>query len=402
MSNATESPVEIEQPIEDKPKPPFYRQSGCLSCFQSITIFLFTIHLIYSSYELHNVREKNEELRSTLWDTLLRLDEYTKEDVEKYLNDGKPPYLVREFEDEFSGAEGVAFSPDGQTLVSGHFDKVLLWEVQTGDVIHTFSTSDDLYRVVAFSPDGQTIASGALTGPILLWSVATGDIVQTLDEQTESPMVVSLSFSPDGRYLLAGQVWGQAALWGIEETHPIRVYAEKNYALAVAFSPNGQFFVMGGWDGSASLWDVQTGEQIRTFPGHTDDVISVAFSPDGRYVLTGSRDETAILFEANSGAIAQVFQGHEDNINCVAFSPDGNFVLTGSDDETAILWDVQTGDKVRTFDTSLQKYGGGHIDTVAFSPDGQYVVTGGFGGLLLWESGIGVSNAPPSADEVRD
>lgn len=56
----------------------------------------------------------------------------------------------------------VAFSPDGKTLVSGGADStVRLWDVQTGELLHTFEGHTNEVSSVAFSPDGKMFASGS-------------------------------------------------------------------------------------------------------------------------------------------------------------------------------------------------------------------------------------------------
>ena len=40
------------------------------------------------------------------------------------------------------------------------------------------------------------------------------------------------------------------------------------------------------------LWDVSSGEVLRTYRGHTGDVLSLRILPDGRHFISGSADGT--------------------------------------------------------------------------------------------------------------
>ena len=65
----------------------------------------------------------------------------------------------------------VAFSPDGQYLASGSWDKtVKLWHVESGECTRTMEGHSHPVYSVAFSPDGQYLASGSGDNTVKLWS----------------------------------------------------------------------------------------------------------------------------------------------------------------------------------------------------------------------------------------
>ncbi|MXV78329.1 hypothetical protein F4083_08590 [Candidatus Poribacteria bacterium] len=72
----------------------------------------------------------------------------------------------------------LAFSPCGRYLASGTWWKkgleqmsIHLWEVTTGENVHTFWGHPTDIHDIAFSPDGELLASGSFDGTILLWDV---------------------------------------------------------------------------------------------------------------------------------------------------------------------------------------------------------------------------------------
>ncbi|KAI2868054.1 hypothetical protein CBS11852_11391 [Aspergillus niger] len=129
----------------------------------------------------------------------------------------------------------VAFSPDGQTVVSGSGDSTIkLWNAATGELQQTLKGHSDPVWAVAFSPDGQTVVSGSGDNTIKLWNAATGELQQILEGHSRS-------------------------------------------VVAVAFSPDGRTVVSGSYDSTIKLWNAATGELQQTLEGHSDSVTAVAF-----------------------------------------------------------------------------------------------------------------------------
>ncbi|KAG8730385.1 hypothetical protein FRC10_002753 [Ceratobasidium sp. 414] len=170
--------------------------------------------------------------------------------------------------------DGVAYSPDGQHIVSGSYDKTIrIWDAQTGQPLgqplqgHTWFVTS-----VAYSPDGAYIASGSHDKTVRIWDAHTGQSI----------------CQP-----LRGHTW---------------------FITSVAYSPDGAYIVSGSDDKTIRMWDARTGQAIGPpLHGHTESVSSVAYSPDGASVLSGSHDNTVRIWDAQSSVVKESTPGFENN-----------------------------------------------------------------------------------------
>jgi WD40 repeat protein/uncharacterized caspase-like protein len=339
---------------------------------------------------------------------------------------------------------GLAFSPDGRFVVIGSSDTLQLWDVATGKLLRSFSSStghSSLHRspgsFAAFSPDGQIVMSGGY-GAIKLWDPATGRELRSIAPKNLGTGNV-IAFSPDGRFAAYGGTVTLRnptaekeiiTLWNLETGQQVRTFEGHSYPVtSVAFSPDGRLILSGSGKPKSGaeqtkaasgetmkLWDVATGKEVRGFPVEGEGVDAVAFSPDGRLALSGGRDQTMRLWDLATGTELRSFPGitgrtrFVSKITSVAFSPDGRFALSGNsydklmgaDRRTGLtnaantrLWDVNTGQEVRSFavpSETITKVAGelwSNPTRAIFSPDGRFVLTNNGGSVRLSDVATG-------------
>jgi WD40 repeat protein/serine/threonine protein kinase len=303
------------------------------------------------------------------------------------------------FNGHVSNINAVAFSPRGDWVVTGSDDATaMVWNANTAKPIRTLTGHSNGISSVAFSPDGRRIVTGSMDQTAKVWDANSGETLVTLKGHSDA--IKSVAFSPDGKRIVTGsgylwEFFGKdytAKVWDAGTGALLLELAGHNGTVqAVTFSPNGQTILTGSCDRTAKVWDSVTGKELLTLKGHSAPVVSVAISPDGKWIVTGSFDQTAKVWDAGSGEEMLTLKGHSASINSVTFSPDGGRIVTASGDwmamadHTAKVWKIGTDNNGLT----IHVHGptDGPFVSVAFSPDGQRIVTGiGNGTAKVWDA----------------
>jgi hypothetical protein len=177
----------------------------------------------------------------------------------------------RELTGHLTPVAGLAFSPDGQALVSrgvvffgARFGEpgeretrhIRIWDLATGKERRAVAVGSRPSGT-ALAPDGRTLAcTGFPDSAILLWESATGERRGELTGHKET--VFGVAYAPDGRTIATAGMDGTVRLWDAYTTQEIgRLEGHRGWALAVAFSPDGTQLVSGGMDTTALVWDVR-------------------------------------------------------------------------------------------------------------------------------------------------
>jgi WD40 repeat protein/tRNA A-37 threonylcarbamoyl transferase component Bud32 len=288
--------------------------------------------------------------------------------------------LLRTFEGHTNGVYSVSFSPDGQTLASGSYDKTIrLWQVNDGALLRIIKGHTDGVYSVSFSPDGQTLASGSFDKTIRLWLVNDGSVLRIIKKHTDG--VYSVSFSPDGQALASGSHDKTINLWRISDGTLLHTLEDNmDGVYSTLFSPDGQTLASGSFDKTIRLWRVSDGTLLRKLEGHSGFVYGISLSPDGQTLASGSIDTTVKLWRSIDGALLKTLRGHTDGVLSVAFSLDGTILASGSTDATIKLWRASDGTLLNTLQASKKG-----ILSIAFSKDGRLLASGSLDGMVrLW------------------
>ncbi|GJE89940.1 WD40 repeat domain-containing protein [Phanerochaete sordida] len=269
----------------------------------------------------------------------------------------------------------VAFSPDGQHIVSGAKDKLaLVWNVQTGSVVRRLEAHEDAVNYVTFSRDGTQVVTRSKNS-LRMWVASSGDLLHAVtDIKSEDSSEILLS--PDSSHIAArlDASPSNTAVAVLDCRTGERIATlRKQGILCMAFSPDGDRIATGSEDGSACVWDAASGEALLELKEHTGSLREVAFSQDGSEVTTMSSNGTLVMCDSHTAAVKHRFTFRPvKSVNAVSYSPTNNFIACGAGDGGVHVWDRKTGAFVASFQ-GLTNW----VEYVMFTPDGWDVLSYG-------------------------
>ncbi|MEU8610587.1 TIR domain-containing protein [Actinoplanes sp. NPDC048791] len=337
---------------------------------------------------------------TTLWDTSDRAE---PELITRL--DGFEPYPV----------EGLAFSPDGRTLI-----------VDKGRFVPVYDMTDPLDPValrgvvgfgklpMVFTPDSKKLIVGDYDGTVAYYDIEARrdeirDGVRVMDDGPQPPdmppdepdwgaydritslggTISAITLSPDGRMMAAGDEDGTVTVW---DGRRVISSMQANAGIrTLAFGPGAGTLVTADTSGNATMWNVtprSAPDRLAALAVAGGSNRATVFGPDGRTLLAAGSDGRARTWKVTDparpvpGADLTV---HSGAVRSVAFSADGRTVAAvGSDDGRLTVSQVSRPDRSVTL-TVLPKYVLG-TNAMAFSPDGRTLaVVADNTATMLWD-----------------
>ncbi|MEM7247751.1 MAG: serine/threonine-protein kinase, partial [Acidobacteriota bacterium] len=304
-----------------------------------------------------DVSPDGQRLATAAWDGTARLwDRAT----------GRAIARIAAMSDE--GVHGlVAFSPDGERLLTAHDNTAVIVDLRSGNVLGRLRAEPENEvwqrgRCVGawWHSSGERFAVHYLHVRLATYEIR--DDVITPGPSWPTPDYTRLDLSPDWSWvgLASGEgegeepedqpiAWRDLATW--TEQAPL---ASLPGGRRTGFLADGRPWVT-GLDGSVHVGDLDGGPPL-TLRGPSAQVHAVASSPDGSRLVTACHDGTVRLWDASDGHCLVVLRGHEAYVHDLAFTPDGETLVSVSGDGTARLWEtVGRGERLEAIEERLER-----------------------------------------------
>eukprot|EP00794_Sanderia_malayensis_P009597 gene9597-10584_t len=282
------------------------------------------------------------------------------------------------------------WASDGQHLISSSQDgKIVVWDAYTTNKENMIGTKTSGVMALSYSPSQKLVACGGLDNSCTVYDVShSGDVNSKAQVIGTHPShVTCCSFTKSDHQVITGSGDATCSLWDVESGTLIRSFKghtadvlcntfDKQFfinSLHFSSSIGGTIFASGGCDESVRVWDMRTGQCVQCFETHTADVNSVKFFPSGDAIGTGSDDATCRLFDMRADREMAVYgkQSIIFGVSSIDFSMSGRLMMAAYNDYLVRIWDT-----LKIYDVSVLYGHTNRVSGLQVSPDGTATATG--------------------------
>jgi len=333
------------------------------------------------------------------------------------------------FHEHSGGITGIAFSQNGQVIVSASLDgTVRAFDLNRYRNFRTFTAPRPCqFSCLALDSSGEIICAGSLdTFEICMWSMQTGRLLEIMAGH-EGP-VSCLAFSPMQSILVSGSWDNTARLWDVyNQTSPKETVEIGSNVTAVAYRPDGHEIAISALDGEIKFWQPEVSLQIGSIEGRKDlgsgrrktDLVSakslsgsrcfttLCYSADGQCILAGGRSRYVCIYHIEQQILLRRFEiscnksldGMQRQLNSRNMTEAGPLDMLDvdkeSDDDSHVisLPGVKKGDM-----SSRRTQPEIHTKSLRFSPTGRAWSAATTEGLLIFSLDGSIAFRPEDLD----
>jgi WD40 repeat protein/serine/threonine protein kinase len=232
----------------------------------------------------------------------------------------------------------IAWTPDSKTVAvaSPESGRVELFDVATLNFVKEMHHGEHIDGI-AISTTGRELASIGWN-KLRVWELDSG---RKVAEYSLNDYGYTVEYSSSGRWLAYAGRFNEITLRNVDRDRVEHQLNCPSHVYCLVFGPDDSFLVSGHADAKIRVWDLATGHMTAELGGHERVVQDLSLHPDGRTLVSSSADGTLRLWNLKlNRAIGVVHRCM--NSRCVHVSPDGRWLAAGlSDDDgrrTSAVW----------------------------------------------------------------
>ena len=292
-------------------------------------------------------------------------------------------------------AQSVLFAPEAKLFCGYSNGHLVEWDVNNGGQVRRLEGHTATFgaghtgRVesLALLPKGQFVSASA-DKTLVIWDIATGNKIHTLAGHKSK--VICVVVLTDGS-LVSGATNGTIHVWDVATGECTKVFRDREFLKCMAALGDGRLVTGGGLGLNLHVWDIHTGQKtvlLSALPSWTKHVTQCVLAlADGRVLSAGEDvDGLAQVWDLTTGLYTTIVTGHHHSIITMAELPDGRVVSGALYEATPRVWDPSTGVNSGMNPTAPSAMGDENRDMVrslVVLPDGR-VVSGGVDEVRVW------------------
>lgn len=228
-----------------------------------------------------------------------------------------------------------SYSKDEKFLAAGTTNgEIAIWNLETLYPVSLKGHDDGVYGV-AFSPDGNKLLTASYDKKAILWDIRIlKDTTKALDYkliEDHTDAIRTAAFDPKGNYFLTAGYDNRVLMYDadgnfkkevIKITDP--VYDEK-YSFGdihgIAISDDGKLVAIAtGLSNHENVWvvDVATGKKVFSFKEHDNTVIAIDFFGNDMVASAGGDHRDIYVYNIKTGDVKSHFRGKGERVYSVA------------------------------------------------------------------------------------
>lgn len=192
------------------------------------------------------------------------------------------------------------FDPTGQFVFAGDQNgKIVRWELSKGTKTELVG-ANNWVRSLAFSANGETLVTGGYDGRLIWWPAMVDDPVPDRAIQAHEGWIRAIAVSPDRKSLATCGNDLKVKLWSFEDGTLLKeLTGHERHVYHVCFHPDGKQLLSGDLTAKFRHWDIESGKLVRDFAvgclsiydkGFQADYggpVCLKFAADGKHFFAG-------------------------------------------------------------------------------------------------------------------
>ncbi|KAJ2896170.1 uncharacterized protein MKZ38_005777 [Zalerion maritima] len=180
----------------------------------------------------------------------------------------------------------LAVDPAGEVVAAGSLDSfdIHLWRVETGQLLDRLSGHEGPVSSLAFSPNGDSLVSGSWDKTARIWNIFSR--TQTSEPLQLQSDVLDVSFRPDSQQVAISTLDGQLSFWDVAEATQVALI-------------DGRRDISGG----RSNTDRRTAANALGNKAFN----TIAYSTDGHCLLAGGNSKYICLYSVLGSTLVKKF-----------------------------------------------------------------------------------------------